>query len=155
MPRILCTLENASTSISGVAFISHKLGMISEEVDAAVAKKFATIKGYSIYDPNAPPASAAAPGAVTGKCPACGHDPSTAAPTAPATDPAALAILAQARRNEQAAADAAAKAKQAPPASTPAPGTPPLSTAAGAPAGSSASTPPPGDAPKSTPDPSF
>jgi hypothetical protein len=54
MPRILCTLPAASALINGIVFVSHRLGMLSEDVPEAIAKKFATIKGYEIYDPNAP-----------------------------------------------------------------------------------------------------
>jgi hypothetical protein len=54
MPRILCTLPTASTLINGIVFVSHRLGMLSEDVPEAIAKRFATIKGYEIYDPDAP-----------------------------------------------------------------------------------------------------
>jgi hypothetical protein len=51
MPKVLCKLKNASAKINGVSFVSHKLGMISEEVDDAVAKHFASIPGYEVYAP--------------------------------------------------------------------------------------------------------
>jgi hypothetical protein len=60
MPKVLCTLPNASTKINGVAFVTHKLGMISEEIDDAVAKQFAAIRGYEIWDPGKTDAAAAA-----------------------------------------------------------------------------------------------
>jgi len=47
MPQILCTLPNASTLISGVAFSSHPNGMLSEEVSDDVAAGFAGIPGYT------------------------------------------------------------------------------------------------------------
>lgn len=50
MPRVICTLPNASTNISGVEFSALDLvgGMISEEIDEAVAARFASINGYRL-----------------------------------------------------------------------------------------------------------
>ena len=48
MPKVLCTLPNASTLISGVAFAAHANGMLSEDVTDDVASDFAAINGYSI-----------------------------------------------------------------------------------------------------------
>ena len=53
MAKVICTLPNASSSISGVKFVSHKNGMISEEVEDEVALHFASINGYQIHDPKA------------------------------------------------------------------------------------------------------
>lgn len=53
MPKVLCTLPNASTEINGVKFVSHKLGMLSENIDDDVAVTFTAIDGYTIYDPKA------------------------------------------------------------------------------------------------------
>ncbi|HET8870432.1 MAG TPA: hypothetical protein VFM48_08305 [Aquabacterium sp.] len=46
MPKIICTLENASHLINGVKFIEHEAGRISEEVSEEVAALFASIPGY-------------------------------------------------------------------------------------------------------------
>ena len=48
MPKVICTLPNASELISGVKFISHKDGMISEEVSEEVAATFTEIPGYVV-----------------------------------------------------------------------------------------------------------
>jgi hypothetical protein len=53
MAKVLCRLQNATSPINGYRFVTHRDGMISEELDAAVAKKFASIPGYEIYDPAA------------------------------------------------------------------------------------------------------
>jgi hypothetical protein len=50
MAKVICTLPNASELINGVRFVSHKLGMISEELEADVASAFAGIRGYVIAD---------------------------------------------------------------------------------------------------------
>lgn len=47
MPKVICTLPNASGVINGVNFVTHKLGMISEEVADDVADHFLKIKGYA------------------------------------------------------------------------------------------------------------
>lgn len=57
--KVLCTLPNASEKINGIRFVAHALlGMISEEVDADVAKTLASIKGYEIYNPGSEAAEA-------------------------------------------------------------------------------------------------
>lgn len=48
MPKILCTLPNASLYINGVTFVSHAKGVLSEDVTDAVAADFAAIPGYEI-----------------------------------------------------------------------------------------------------------
>lgn len=48
MPKVLCTLPNASEEISGVKFVSHAKGMLSEEIDDEAAAVFASIPGYEI-----------------------------------------------------------------------------------------------------------
>ena len=48
MPKVLCTLPNASELISGVAFVSHANGMLSEEVSDEVAARFTSIAGYEL-----------------------------------------------------------------------------------------------------------
>lgn len=49
MPRVICTLPNASTLISGVKFEPHAGGgMISENISDEKAKRFASIPGYEI-----------------------------------------------------------------------------------------------------------
>lgn len=51
MAKVICTLPNASSNINGVKFVTHKLGMISEDVDADTAKAFTSIHGYHHHDP--------------------------------------------------------------------------------------------------------
>jgi hypothetical protein len=46
MPKVICTLPNASTSINGVAFVTHELGVISEEIGQDQADAFLQISGY-------------------------------------------------------------------------------------------------------------
>ena len=53
MAKVLCKLPNASSNINGVKFVSHRDGMISEEIDDAIALQFAEINGYEIHDPKA------------------------------------------------------------------------------------------------------
>lgn len=48
MPRILCTLKNASALINGVKFASVPAGMLSEDVREDIAAEFALIPGYEI-----------------------------------------------------------------------------------------------------------
>lgn len=46
MPKVICTLENASELINGVRFVSHADGMISENVSDEVHASFLEIPGY-------------------------------------------------------------------------------------------------------------
>ena len=46
MPKILCTLPNASDEINGVKFVAHANGMVSEDVSDDVAAEFTAIPGY-------------------------------------------------------------------------------------------------------------
>lgn len=46
MKRVLCTLPNASESISGVAFVEHVDGMLSDEIDEALADIFLSVEGF-------------------------------------------------------------------------------------------------------------
>lgn len=48
MPKVLCTLPNASEEISGVKFVSHAKGMLSEEISDEAAAVFASIPGYEV-----------------------------------------------------------------------------------------------------------
>lgn len=48
MPKVLCTLPNASEEINGVKFTSHAKGMVSENVADDVAAAFAEVPGYEI-----------------------------------------------------------------------------------------------------------
>lgn len=58
MPKVLCTLPNASEEISGVKFVSHAKGMLSEEIDDEAAAVFASIPGYEIVGEVKKPAAA-------------------------------------------------------------------------------------------------
>lgn len=65
MAKVICSLPNASEMINGVAFVSHKLGMISEEIADDVAANFAKIKGYVVADRRGKPVEPATePGAA-------------------------------------------------------------------------------------------
>lgn len=49
MPRVLCTLPNASAEISGVKFVSTADGgMLSEDLSDERAAEFAAIPGYTV-----------------------------------------------------------------------------------------------------------
>jgi hypothetical protein len=61
MAKVICRLPNASSEINGVKFVTHKLGVISEEISDDVALEFAAIQGYVIHDPKASTSSATAP----------------------------------------------------------------------------------------------
>lgn len=53
MPKIICTLPNASDEISGVKFTSVEGGMLSEEIDDDAAELFLSIPGYKLADDEA------------------------------------------------------------------------------------------------------
>jgi len=94
MPRVICSLPNASTEISGVKFSQTDDGMLSEEVSDEVAAAFTEINGYAIHGAVVEkPTKAADPGSKTaGKtAPAKTAAKKTAAASpapAPAADPA-------------------------------------------------------------------
>lgn len=46
MPKVICTLPNASSLINGVVFSPHKLGVISDDIDQDTADDFLEIDGY-------------------------------------------------------------------------------------------------------------
>lgn len=50
MPKVICTLPNASNSINGHDFEDHPDGKISADLPEEVAANFATIDGYKIAD---------------------------------------------------------------------------------------------------------
>jgi hypothetical protein len=50
MAKVICKLPNASALISGVKFVTHKLGMISEEIADEVAAEFVKIEGYVLAE---------------------------------------------------------------------------------------------------------
>lgn len=49
MPKVLCTLPHASELINGVRFVSHALGMLSEEVAHDVADAFLEVPGFKAH----------------------------------------------------------------------------------------------------------
>lgn len=65
MAKVICNLPNASELINGVKFVSHKDGMISEEIDKDEAEAFLDIPGYKLVtkEAAAKPASAEKPAA--------------------------------------------------------------------------------------------
>lgn len=48
MPKVLCTLPNASSDIGGIKFEQHAKGMLSEDISDEQAKRLASIPGYEI-----------------------------------------------------------------------------------------------------------
>lgn len=48
MPKVICTLPNASELIDGIRFVSHKDGMVSEEISDAQVQRLVSIKGFSV-----------------------------------------------------------------------------------------------------------
>lgn len=79
MPKVLCTLPNASAEINGVAFTPADGGMLSEELSADRAAGFLAIPGYVEHAEE--PAPAPAPVAVTPR-------PKKPAPVVPPAPPA-------------------------------------------------------------------
>lgn len=67
MPKVLCTLENASDEISGVKFEQTEDGMLSEDVSTETAEYFCQINGYVLKDDGASAARAAADAAAKDK----------------------------------------------------------------------------------------
>jgi hypothetical protein len=49
MPRVLCTLPNASTCINGVDFEPHDHGVLSVDLSDDQAQTFVAIPGYELY----------------------------------------------------------------------------------------------------------
>lgn len=111
MPKVLCTLENASEEISGVKFAAHERGMISEEISEEAAARFASIDGYELVEESEskPPAPAPAPAPAPKPAAAAKTSTKKAAP-APALveQPAADAPAAEAPAADVPAADAPA-----------------------------------------------
>lgn len=48
MAQVHCKLPNASGKINGVAFVSAKGGMISEQIDDATAAELCKIPGFTL-----------------------------------------------------------------------------------------------------------
>jgi hypothetical protein len=107
--KILCKLPNAAEVINGVKFITHKLGVVSEEIEDEVAEHFLKIPGYVRF--GAPAKTAATSDATTDASTAAATAATAAAATAatPAAD-AATATAATASAAAPAATDAAATA---------------------------------------------
>ncbi len=59
MPKVICTLPNASEEISGVKFVSHADGVISEDVSDEVAAGFVAVPGYKLAGAQSPEIEAA------------------------------------------------------------------------------------------------
>lgn len=54
MPKVLCTLPNASEEIGGIKFTKHAKGMLSEDLSDEQATRLASIPGYEIVGGKAP-----------------------------------------------------------------------------------------------------
>lgn len=50
MPKVLCTLPNASELINGIAFEATDQGMLSVTIDDDTAAQFSGIAGYTLVD---------------------------------------------------------------------------------------------------------
>jgi len=88
MAKVLCRLPNASNNINGVRFVTHRDGMLSEEIEDEVALGFANIRGYEIYDPDAANKQSTQNSTAAGETvPPAGTTPT--APTAPTAPGAA------------------------------------------------------------------
>lgn len=60
--KVICTLENAADTISGVKFTAREDGgKISEEISAEKAEAFTSIPGYELADEPVAPQKPAAP----------------------------------------------------------------------------------------------
>ena len=127
MPKVLCTLPNASDNINGIKFSPTEGGMLSDEIDQETADNFASIDGYEIVgQPKAKAEGTAAPGGGT-------------APVAPVTEKPAKTPAAKKGKQEAAPAPAAAPVAP-PPADTPPAGDAPQGDADAPPAGDSTDT---------------
>jgi hypothetical protein len=100
--KIICKLPNAAEVINGIKFATHKLGMISEEIEEEVAEHFLKIPGYvrvgtpakaTTTDSTASTA-AATDTATTAAAPAA----TTAADASAATAPTAAAVTTEAAK---------------------------------------------------------
>ena len=100
MPKIVCTLPNASDNISGVNFAAREDGAkVSEEISEELAALFTSIEGYALLEDEgeaSPPAPAPAKTAATSKskrapapAPEAAQAPAPEAATQPDNPPAA------------------------------------------------------------------
>lgn len=69
MPKVVCTLENAPTTINGFRFTKTVHGMVSEELPDEDAEHFASIPGYAAFElqrrgPGRPPKDGGSTGAT-------------------------------------------------------------------------------------------
>ncbi len=97
MSKVICKLPNASELISGVKFVSHKDGMISEDISDDVASAFLEVPGF---EPALTPAQAKAA-------------EKAAAAEKETADAEAKALAEKAAQDAQAEADALAAAEKA------------------------------------------
>ncbi|SAK98725.1 hypothetical protein AWB80_07576 [Caballeronia pedi] len=95
MAKVICSLPNASELISGVKFVTHKLGMISEEIEDDVAAMFTSIKGYVLHGKNAAKEIAALKEPVTQSAEADASATDAATPAAQSTGEAEAAPVQQ------------------------------------------------------------
>ena len=88
MPKVLCTLENASTEISGHKFTAVEGGMLSEDLDDDTAARFLSIPGYEpVADPE-PPAEPQKPAAAPAPAPKPAAKQASKKAATPAPEPA-------------------------------------------------------------------
>jgi hypothetical protein len=103
MPKVLCKLPNASENISGVKFVSHQDGMLSEEISDDVVAAFLEVPGYELAVPVRKKDAAASAVVETAGAELTDADPTDTAPV----DDAAAADKAAKKAAKQAAAAAA------------------------------------------------
>lgn len=84
MPKVICTLPNASASINGVKFMPHERGVISDAISDTQAEAFLSIPGYEPEEEPATVVVAPKPAAVAPKATKKAREPA-----APAETPAA------------------------------------------------------------------
>lgn len=103
MAKVICTLPNASELINGVKFVSHKDGMISEDISKDEADSFLDIPGYQLA------AAATAPSKAEKEAAAKAAAAEKAAAEAAEKEAAEQAAAAEKEAADKAAAEAAEK----------------------------------------------
>ena len=82
--KVISTLQNTSTLVNGVKFVEHALGMISEEIEQAVADHFLSIPGFKTPEKVKADAKKAAEEAAAAEAVAVADAEAAAAADAPA-----------------------------------------------------------------------
>lgn len=94
MPKVICTLENASDEISGVKFTPHPDGgVVSEEISEDQAAAFTSVPGYALVTAAVVTAPVAKPPAAPAKPAKTGGKASAPAPVVPPPAPDADPVV--------------------------------------------------------------